>query len=150
MTTKYAFRCLGKMADGSDCGHLHTSGHAGEHHHPHSCVVCRGGVEFEVHRLARLLRDPSLTPAQVADIATRILTADPAHKTLYESHWEVLAKATPGRLKELGLTADQVETHVPAIRPLPASSAPPRSVFATVTEGPAAGDEAPDASRKKG
>lgn len=68
-----------------NCGHLEPVGHAGECAVPVSCSVCSAGTTF--------------TPR-----GQRIDDA---------SNWEMLADATPERLTELGLTADDVERHEP-------------------------------------
>ena len=75
-----AFRC-------KECGHLETSGQAGECAHPASCVVCCAGTSFHPK--------------------TGI-------KTLNPDNWEVLANCTPARLAELGLAPDKVAKHTPA------------------------------------
>ena len=66
------------------CGRLHTSDDAAESDHPHACKVCGAGTEFDRRGL-------------------KLFRAD---------NWEVLADATPERLSEIGLSADDVEKHV--------------------------------------
>lgn len=65
------------------CGHFESAGQAGECLVPHACSVCSNGVIF--------------TPQGI-----KIHKAD---------NWEILADATPERLKELGL--EEVERHKP-------------------------------------
>lgn len=67
------------------CGRLEPAANAGENRFPHACSVCGAGVSF--------------TPNGV--------------KMLDAGAWEVLAEASEARLAELGITREDVESHVP-------------------------------------
>lgn len=67
----------------NSCGRLHTCDDAAEAPHPHSCRLCGNGVTFNKRGI----------------------------KVLDLDNWEVLSIATPERLVELGITADDVEQH---------------------------------------
>lgn len=68
-----------------NCGHCEPGAHAGECEHPHACCACGAGVSY----------DPK-TGAKIFNTA----------------NWEVLCKATPARLEELGFDGE-IETHLP-------------------------------------
>lgn len=70
-----------------NCGTLETSGNAGERPTPAACRICGFGVSF----------DP--------------LTGLKNH---HEDNWQVLAELSATELEKLGLTADDIEAHVPA------------------------------------
>ena len=109
---KYAFRC-------KHCGHLLHAGAAGELTHPKACPVCGRGVYWRHHEIADALagaKDEAERKQYVSEL--RDLKVG-AHRHLPDN-WEVLADATPGRLEEIGLTATQVERHVPAPKASPA------------------------------
>lgn len=89
------------------CGHLEHAGQAGESGCPHACSACGAGVEFNPRTGAK-----------------RVVT----------DNWEHLCMADDARLKELGLTRDQVEEHTPAKAPAPPDR-PPRHVEARAGDG---------------
>lgn len=68
-----------------NCGHLVHGEHAGDQAVPYACPVCSGGVKWD----------------------------NKGNKTFCPENWEVLADATPERLKELGLCAEEVHRHTP-------------------------------------
>jgi hypothetical protein len=61
-------------------------------------------------------------------------------KTLNHDNWEVLADASPTRLTELGLSAGEVEKHVPAVSF--ARRGQPQNLERSATENMAAKDKA--------
>jgi hypothetical protein len=123
---KKAWRC-------KQCGFLEVSDAAAEAEHPHACRVCGGGVVFDMHAIAAKLLTPGITPKETAEIVQAMLKTSPASKTIHKDNWEVLADATPTRLKELGLEAGQVERHVPWPRSSP--DRPPQAVAASAQDG---------------
>lgn len=94
------------------CGHLEYAAQAGESEVPHACRVCGGGVTW--------------TPQGI--------------KTRQPENFEVLADASPERLAELGLTALQVERHVPLTAS--ARGEQPRNVSVAASDGTGAQDRA--------
>jgi phage FluMu protein Com len=108
-----AFRC-------KNCGHLVHAEHAGENELPHACPVCKAGVAFVLEEPAQKradaimaeLTNPGLDREKGIALA-RELSALPRKKALQPDNWEVLAQATPERLKELGLDECDVCAHQP-------------------------------------
>lgn len=68
-----------------NCGRLHAGEHAGTEPIPTACTACGRGVRF----------------------------GPTGNKSPELDNWEVLADATPDRLAELGLTAEEVERYAP-------------------------------------
>jgi hypothetical protein len=103
----FAFRC-------KTCGHLHTSDYAGESSHPHSCAVCGSGVIFTTEPDKKRL-ELQARPGCEKHVYDSIPVVNKIglHKLLDHANWEVLADASDERLKELELTREQVEKHVP-------------------------------------
>jgi hypothetical protein len=126
MSNKLAFRCR-------NCRCLHEASCAGENHLPHACRVCSHGVLFVKDGqpgIDEALAHPHAAPHAAAlaslpkeHLSKSFLQGGRTHPVvpgqlqkffLYEN-WEVLSDCSPERLTELGLTADQVEAHVPFI-----------------------------------
>ncbi len=107
MSAKISFRC-------KTCGHLEPATHAGDQTVPHACSVCGCGVRFggDHAAFAAALR-AAKTDAEIKSLCDAH-SRQGTIKTLVPDNWEVLADAKPERLKELGLTAAEVERHVPA------------------------------------
>lgn len=102
----FAFKCC-------KCGRLHEAAHAGEACVPHACQVCGSGVTHT--DLQRQVHE-AVNTGKVDEFMKRLAAGQVSHgpdKKLHPDNWEVLADATPERLMELDLTADQVERHVP-------------------------------------
>lgn len=116
MARKYAFRC-------KNCGHLMSAGTAGENQFPHACSVCGKGVTHSElhHEIDRALaRRDSDGLDKIADkIQNRQIDVNDQTKTVYPSNWEILEEVTPARLKELGLTKDEVEAPPPEAQAAP-------------------------------
>lgn len=107
MSEKYTFRC-------NNCGTLkNTIEDCGDNDFPHSCRVCGKGVTHSDlhHEIDRTLAQND--PKALQDLADRIqakqIDVNDQTKTVYPANWELLSEATPARLKELGLKADQVQ-----------------------------------------
>jgi hypothetical protein len=93
-----------------NCGHLHRGEYAGDNTVPHACCVCGCGVKFNAKGAKEL--DPK--------------------------NWEVLADASSSRLKELGLTAKDVEKYVPKSVPLKPN---PEHTKASIGDAPVTKDD---------
>lgn len=106
MSDKKAFRC-------KNCGFLHTVGDAGENEYPHSCRVCGKGVTHSMlhHEIDQMIakNDHQGLAKLAGQVQRKEINVNDQTKTVYPDNWEILADASPARLKELGLAKDQVE-----------------------------------------
>jgi len=100
---KPAFRC-------NSCGHLEGADHAGEHAVPHACSCCGAGVCLSpaTKKIADELAAPNCSVERRKILAAALVKLHPFfgivdQKTFDPANWEVLADATPERLKELGI-----------------------------------------------
>jgi hypothetical protein len=112
MTTKYAFRC-------KSCGRLETSEQAAELEHPAACRVCGGGRDLGaahkemVSQIHSELVNSKLSKEKLQEIVGRMARNLVGSPTLDPSNWEVLADCNSKRLKELGLSSNNIEKHTP-------------------------------------
>ena len=89
---KPAFRCR-------NCGRLESAVAAGECAVPHACSCCGAGVVRDA-TVDLELCDHTLDLSRRAELLSKRAIA----KRLVPGNWEILANATPERLRELGLT----------------------------------------------
>lgn len=122
-----AFRC-------KTCGYICQAEHAGENDVPHACQVCGGGITHSptVEKLAAELARPDISTERRIAIAAELSIAARGQevKTWQPDNWEILAEATPERLKELGVKA--AVKHSPKVRTVPTFD---RTVKVQATDG---------------
>lgn len=144
---KYSFRC-------KNCGHLEGGDAAAESTHPHACRVCGRGIIFAMtpedalkHEHAQSHKEAlaKIAPNHLTDennypIGGRVCKLPFGVKFVMYENWETLWDAKPERLKELGLTLEEIKEHVPWEKK--GNNPTPKSTSVEATENLAATDKA--------